>query len=61
MVGGVGGVTGGWEKRGPDAIGSKEGTGVEVELAAEFAGGPITEQPARTKHSRAVTVSRTGE
>jgi hypothetical protein len=61
MVGGVGGLTGGWEKRGPDAIGSKEGTGVEVVLVAGLADGPVNEQPAMTKHSRAATVTRTGE
>jgi hypothetical protein len=61
MVGGVGGLTGGWENRGPDAIGSKEGTGVEVVLAAGLADGPVSEQPIRNMHSRAATVSRTGE
>jgi hypothetical protein len=61
MVGGVGGLTGGWENRGPDAIGSKEGTGVEVVLAAGLADGPVTAQPAKTRQSRAATVSRTSE
>ena len=60
MVGGVGGLTGGWENRGPEAMGSNEGTGVAVGLAAGLADGP-SEQPARTRQSRAATVSRTGE
>jgi hypothetical protein len=61
MVGGVGGLTGGWENRGPEAMGSNEGTGVEVVLAAGLAGAPSGAQPATTRQSRAATVSRTGE
>ncbi len=61
MVGGVGGLTGGWENRGPEAMGSNEGTGVEVVPADGVAGGPNWEQPASTRQSRAATVSRTGE
>jgi hypothetical protein len=60
MLGGVGGLTGGWENRGPDAIGSNDGAGVDVLLAAGLAEGPTTAQPARKTHSRAATVSRTG-
>lgn len=60
MLGGVGGVTGGWENRGPEAMGSNEGTGVEVVLAAGLAGG-LSEQPDSARHSRAARVSRTGE
>jgi len=61
MLGGVGGLTGGWENRGPDAIGSNEGTGVEVELAAGLADGPVSEQPAKDTQARAARVSRTPE
>jgi hypothetical protein len=62
MVGGVGGLTGGWEKRGPEAMGSNEGTGVEVVLVAGLADGPPSgAQAAMTRQSRAATVSRTGE
>jgi len=60
MLGGVGGVTGGWENRGPEAIGSNEGVGVEVLLAAGLAGG-LSEHPASTRQSEAATVRRTGE
>jgi hypothetical protein len=42
-------------------MGSNEGTGVDVVLAAGLGDDPKGAQPARTKQSKAATVSRTGE
>jgi hypothetical protein len=59
VLGGVGGLTGGWENRGPEA--AEIADGVEVVLAAGVPDGPTWTQPASIKKDRAATVSRTGE
>jgi hypothetical protein len=56
-LGGVGGATGGWENRGPEATAGGE----EVALAAGLPGGPTWAHAARTTHSPAARESRTAE
>src|ERR1700737_4379748 len=59
MLGGVGGVTGGGEIRGAEAI--VAGEGETVASAAGVVGGPIWTHPTISRHRPAATVSRTGE
>src|ERR1700716_2316780 len=59
MLGGVGGVTGGAEIRGAEAI--VAGEGEAVVSAAGVLGGPIWTHPPTSRHRPAARVSRTGE
>jgi hypothetical protein len=59
MLGGVGGVTGGGEIRGAEAI--VAGEGVTVVSAAGVLGDPIWTHPTMSTHRPAARVSRTGE
>jgi len=59
MLGGVGGVTGGAEIRGAEAI--VAGDGETVVSAAGVLGGPICTHPTTSRHRPAARVRRTGE
>jgi hypothetical protein len=59
VLGGVGGVTGGGEIRGAEAI--VAGDGEDVVAAAGVLGGPIWTHPTTSTHMPAARVSRTGE
>jgi hypothetical protein len=59
MLGGVGGVTGGGEIRGAEAM--VAGDGEAVVSAAGVLGGPIWTHPATSRHRPAARVTRTGE
>ena len=59
MLAGVGGVTGGGEIRGAEAIVAPDGEAVVS--AAGVLGGPIWTHPTTSRHRPAARVSRTGE